>query len=201
MARRSERVEIVNCPEKSQKDILRSQFISHRQALDPKIWRSMSDRLCDHLANCAQFSKAQTILAYHSHRQEPSLDQLFTQQSKQWGLPRTVGIELVWHHWQPSEPLVIGKYNIQEPDPASPLLTPDLVDLILVPAVAIDRRGYRLGYGGGYYDRLRADPRWREIPTIGIVFDFAHVDELPIEAWDLPIDAVCTELGVWDLGN
>jgi 5-formyltetrahydrofolate cyclo-ligase len=188
----------VNCPENSQKDFLRRQFISHRQALDPKIWRSMSDRLCDHLANCAQVSNAQTILAYCSHRQEPTLDRLFTQQ-KQWGLPRVFGQELLWHRWKPSEPLVIGKYNIQEPNSAAPQLTPDLVDLILVPAVAIDRRGYRLGYGGGYYDRLRSDPFWREIPTIGIVFDFAAVDELPAEEWDLPIDAVCTELGVRDL--
>jgi 5-formyltetrahydrofolate cyclo-ligase len=158
----------------------------------------MSDRLCDHLITSAQVRNAQTILAYRSHCQEPSLDRLFNQQ-KQWGLPRTVGQDLCWHHWQPSEPLVIGKYNIQEPDPASPQLTPDLVDLILVPAVAIDRSGYRLGYGGGYYDRLRADPLWRKIPTIGIVFDFAAVDKLPIEGWDLPIDAVCTELGVRDL--
>jgi 5-formyltetrahydrofolate cyclo-ligase len=62
--------------------------------------------------------------------------------------------------------------------------------------VAIDRQGYRLGYGGGYYDRLRADPLWRKIPTIGIVFNFAYVEQLPIEPWDLPLDAVCTELGV-----
>jgi 5-formyltetrahydrofolate cyclo-ligase len=187
----------VNCP--PSKDLLRRQFIRHRQALNPVSWRSMSDRLCDHLANSAQVRNAQTILAYCSHRQEPSLDRLFTQQ-KQWGLPRVVGQELSWHRWQPSELLVVGKYNIQEPDLAAPQLTPDLVDLILVPAVAIDRRGYRLGYGGGYYDRLRADPRWRKIPTIGIVFNFAAIDELPIEDWDLSIDAVCTELGVRDLG-
>jgi 5-formyltetrahydrofolate cyclo-ligase len=179
--------------------MLRRQLIQQRQTLTPELWRSMSDQLCDHLANCAQFSNAQTILAYRSHRQEPSLDRLFAQPHKYWGLPRSVGKDLCWHGWQPSELLVIGKYNIQEPDPASPLLTPDLVDLILVPAVAIDRCGYRLGYGGGYYDRLRADPRWREIPTIGIVFNFAYVDKLPIEVWDLPIDAVCTELGVRNL--
>ena len=138
---------------------------------------------------------ARTILAYYSHRQEPTLDYLFTHAHKQWGLPRSIGKELLWHCWQPSAPLVIGKYNILEPAPESPRLTPDLVDLILVPAVAIDARGYRLGYGGGYYDRLRSDPVWRRIPTIGIVFDFSYVEMLPTEAWDLPLDRVCTELG------
>lgn len=138
---------------------------------------------------------ARTILAYQSHRQEPTLDYLFTHTSKQWGLPRAVGKELLWHRWQPSEPLVTGKYNILEPDPKSPRLTPDLVDLILVPAVALDARGYRLGYGGGYYDRLRSDSVWQMIPTIGIVFDFSYVEMLPTEAWDLPVDRVCTESG------
>ena len=138
---------------------------------------------------------ARTILAYCSHRQEPTLDYLFTHSQKQWGLPRSIGKELLWHRWQPSAPLVTGKYNILEPAPESPRLTPDLVDLILVPAVAIDARGYRLGYGGGYYDRLRADPVWQRIPTIGIVFDFSYVETLPTEAWDLPLDRVCTESG------
>lgn len=90
----------------------------------------------------------------------------------------------------------MGHYGILEPDPALPQLLAENIDLLLVPAVAIDRGGYRLGYGGGYYDRLRADPCWRQIPTIGIVFDFAYVDSLPIDPWDLPLDAVCTELGL-----
>ena len=139
---------------------------------------------------------AQTILAYQSLRQEPTLDYLFTDTNKQWGLPRCVGKDLLWHCWQPLEPLVIGAYGIFEPSPELRPIEPGSVDLILVPAVAIDAGGYRLGYGGGYYDRLRADPLWRKIPTIGIVFNFAYVETLPIESWDLPLDAVCTELGV-----
>jgi 5-formyltetrahydrofolate cyclo-ligase len=87
-------------------------------------------------------------------------------------------------------------YGILEPDPTLPQLLVENVDLLLVPAVAIDGRGYRLGYGGGYYDRLRADPHWRKIPTIGIVFDFAYIDAVPIDPWDLPLDAACTELGL-----
>ena len=135
-------------------------------------------------------------MAYQSYRQEPDLTPLFTDQEKQWGLPRCLGKELIWYNWQPSEPLVTGAYGILEPVSASPRLEPIDIDLILVPTVAIDRRGYRLGYGGGYYDRLRADRSWRQIPTIGIVFDFAVVDILPIDPWDLKLDAVCTELGL-----
>jgi 5-formyltetrahydrofolate cyclo-ligase len=177
------------------KHTLRRQFLQQRQALPVEVWQCQSDLICHHLSNCPQFMEAQTILAYQSCRQEPNFDYLFTHTNKQWGLPRCVGKDLLWHGWQPSEPMVIGAYGILEPSPESPPIEPVQADLILVPAVAIDRSGYRLGYGGGYYDRLRADPLWRKIPTIGIVFDFAYVETLPIEPWDLPLDAVCTELG------
>ncbi|WP_310422301.1 5-formyltetrahydrofolate cyclo-ligase [Chamaesiphon sp. VAR_48_metabat_135_sub] len=178
------------------KNTLRRQLLQQRAALSMELWRSHSDLLCHHLSTCPEFISARTILAYQSCRQEPNLDYLFTHTNKQWGLPRCVGKNLVWHCWQPSEPMLIGAYGILEPSPELPPIEPDNVDLMLVPAVAIDRSGYRLGYGGGYYDRLRADPLWRKMLTIGIVFDFAYVETLPIEAWDLPIDNVCTELGV-----
>jgi 5-formyltetrahydrofolate cyclo-ligase len=178
------------------KTFLRRQFLERRQAMPSELWREYSDRICIQLQNCPQFTEARTILAYQSCRQEPDLTLLLTDRDKQWGLPRCLGKELIWHRWQPSEPLLTGAYGILEPAPTSPRLEPIDVDLILVPAVAIDRCGYRLGYGGGYYDRLRADPLWQQIPTIGIVFDFAAVDTLPIDPWDLKLDAVCTELGL-----
>jgi 5-formyltetrahydrofolate cyclo-ligase len=174
---------------------LRSRFLQHRQQLPANLWREFSDRLCQHLQNSPEFANAQTILAYQSCRQEPDLTYLFDRCNKQWGLPRCAGKDLIWHVWQPSEPLRTGAYDILEPVPDSPVLTPDRVDLMLVPAVALDRQGYRLGYGGGYYDRLRANPVWSKIPTIGIAFDFAYIDTLPIDPWDLKLDAVCTELG------
>jgi 5-formyltetrahydrofolate cyclo-ligase len=177
------------------KTSLRNQFLQHRQQLPADLWREYSDRICQHLHNSPQFTNARTILAYQSCRQEPDLTYLFDRVNKQWGLPRCVGKDLIWHVWQPPELLRTGAYGILEPDSDSPVLTPDRVDLMLVPAVALDRQGYRLGYGGGYYDRLRAHPLWGNIPTIGITFDFAYVAALPIDPWDLKLDAVCTELG------
>jgi 5-formyltetrahydrofolate cyclo-ligase len=180
----------------SHKQHLRRQFLHQRQALSVESWQMQSDLLCSHLANCPEFIQAQTVGGYQSDRQEPNLDSLFMTTDKQWGLPRCVGKDLHWHCWQPLEPLVSGAHGILEPSPELPTLTADRIDLLLIPAVAIDAHGYRLGYGGGYYDRLRADPWWRRIPTIGIVFDLNYVETLPIDPWDLPIDKVCTELGI-----
>jgi len=184
------------------KAALRRSLLQTRQALTQETWREKSDRLCAHLQSCEQFLQARTILSYVSIRQEPDLSLLWRSPregfSRQWGLPRCVGKTLLWHIWSPDHPLQTGAYGIPEPHADCPTLEPEAVDLILVPAVACDRRGYRLGYGGGFYDRLLSSPAWSTKPTIGIVFDFARLPLLAIDPWDLSLQAVCTEAGVFE---
>jgi 5-formyltetrahydrofolate cyclo-ligase len=67
------------------------------------------------------------------------------------------------------------------------------VDVVLVPSVACDRQGYRLGYGGGFYDRFLAN---RALYTVGITFADYHLEQLPSETWDVPLNVVCTEVGI-----
>lgn len=171
---------------------LRRQLIQQRQDLAIATWQEKSDRLAQNLGSIPLFQQAQTVFSYFSLRQEPDLSSLYGL-PKVWGFPRCVGRDLVWHHWQGGDLLMTGAYGILEPAATAPLLSLSAVDLMLVPAVACDRRGYRLGYGGGYYDRLFSTPEGRKIPAIGIVFDFAYVDQLPIEPWDQPLTGICTE--------
>jgi 5-formyltetrahydrofolate cyclo-ligase len=172
---------------------LRRSLLQTRRNLSPEVWQHQSDRLCHHLQSSPHFTQAQTILAYTSFRQEPDLSPLFS--AKRWGLPRCVGKSLVWHLWSPDELLQPGAYGILEPSPDAPILEPEAVDLILVPAVGGDRHGYRLGYGGGFYDRLLSHPAWATKPTIGILFDFALLPQLPTDSWDRPLHGICTEAG------
>lgn len=173
---------------------LRQQLLNKRQSLPKNLWRDKSDHLCQNLQSLPLFASAKTVLAYTSFRQEPDLTPLFPSKDS-WGLPRCVGKSLVWHRWQPSEPLEKGVYGILEPNANFPTLEAQDVDLILIPAVGCDRRGYRLGYGGGFYDRLLSSPQWQHKPTIAIVFEFALVSELPVDSWDKPLQGVCTEVG------
>lgn len=178
-----------------EKSALRLNLLKTRQSMVAEEWREKSDRISNHLLNSPLFSHSKTILAYFSFRQEPDLSRLFTSKYR-WGFPRCVGNSLKFHLYTDKNSLKTGAYGIIEPHADTPTINPDEVDLIIVPSVACDSQGYRLGYGGGYYDRLLSSQEWATKPTIGILFDFAYLQELPIEAWDKPLQAVCTEIGL-----
>ncbi|WP_298213709.1 5-formyltetrahydrofolate cyclo-ligase [Acidocella sp.] len=106
-------------------------------------------------------------------------------------LPETPppGAPLTFHAWTPGAPLRPGRYGTRHPEGEA--LTPEV---LLVPLLAFDARGHRLGYGGGYYDRsLAALPR---ALAIGCAYAAQEVAELPAEPTDMPLDAVATETGI-----
>lgn len=181
-----------------EKAVLRRSLLNARQSIPADLWRQKSDRICQHLQHWQDFAQASTVLAYFSFRQEPDLSPLFSA-SRRWGFPRCQEKNLFWHCWAPGDrlPLQSGSYGIVEPHPEAPLLKPSEVDLVLVPAIACDVRGYRLGYGGGFYDRMLSLPAWRVVPTIGIVFECARLPKLPIAPWDRPLTGICTEAGLF----
>lgn len=174
---------------------LRRSLLAQRRSLSSQAWQTQSVAICGHLSRWEPFQRARTVLSYFSFRQEPDLLPLYAY-PKVWGFPRCVGSALAWHHWSLGEAWAIGSFGIREPHASAPMVDPGEVDLLLVPAVACDRRGYRLGYGGGFYDRLLSHPDWQHVPTVGIVFSFAHVPELPADPWDKPLQAVCSDAGL-----
>ena len=163
-----------------------------------RIRQEKSASICQHLENWDRLKHSKLTLAYCSFNNEPDLSALLSKRHV-WGLPRCEDKTLVWHRWFPRSrwPLRPGAYGITEPDPNSPLVEPYKVDLILVPCVACDVEGYRLGYGGGFYDRMLSDATWKTKTTIGIVFEYARLPQLPRDDWDVPLDGICTESGLF----
>lgn len=183
---------------KTQKETQRRALLKARQKMPPRISQEKSASICQHLQAWDVFAKSKLTLVYCSFRGEPDLG-ILLQQQRSWGLPRCEGQQLKWHRWYPTSPWTLrpGTYGITEPDPASPLVEPYNVDLILVPCLACDINGYRLGYGGGFYDRMLSDDTWKNKITIGIVYEYARLPQLPTEDWDIPLNGICTESGLF----
>lgn len=128
-------------------------------------------------------SEARHVLLYAATASEMDLLPLATCPETQFYLPRCAPKRRLAIHAYPA-PLVLSPFGIREPEATAPELDPVVLDLVLVPALVLDRDGYRLGYGGGYYDRLL--PRLRpECRTIGV--SSLLVERLPRDPWDIPV--------------
>ena len=104
--------------------------------------------------------------------------------------------------WRAGDGLVSNRYGIPEPDiPDDSLIEADRMSLVVTPLVAFDPCGHRLGMGGGWYDRTFAFRRDRRAPPylVGAAFADQQVDGIEAEAWDVSLDAVCTNTSTFDL--
>jgi 5-formyltetrahydrofolate cyclo-ligase len=101
--------------------------------------------------------------------------------------------------------IATNRLGIPEPADTDASLAPDALDVVLVPLLGFDRRGHRLGFGGGYYDRSFAFLRDVERPAkpllVGIGYALQEVERVPHEDWDVPLDYVATERELIDFTN
>jgi len=174
---------------------LRRQLLAQRRSFSIPAWQNQSQQICNHLAQSELIKNAKVILGFISFRQEPNLLALYQQfPQKIWGFPRCVNENLEWYAIQHFEASTqVGKFGILEPIITLPKIDLSRVDVILVPAIACDYQGYRLGYGGGFYDRFLSNQIGF---TISVVFADFHLKSIPIQVWDVPTKAVCCENGI-----
>lgn len=109
---------------------------------------------------------------------------------------------LRFHRYRPGARLRANRFGIPEPVPRqSSRIACQRLDLVLLPLVAFDRQGHRLGMGAGFYDRTFAflrqrRGRWRRPQLLGVAFSFQQIAELPVEPWDVPLAGIATENGL-----
>jgi 5-formyltetrahydrofolate cyclo-ligase len=110
------------------------------------------------------------------------------------------GRRLVYRPWQAGESLEVDGCGIPAPraeaGAADLALAAEAMGLLLVPALAVDGSGLRLGSGGGWYDRLRADPAWRAVPALAVLPAACLCPHLPRDPWDIPFDGWLDETGL-----
>ena len=142
-----------------------------------------------HLLEIPEISRAVVIASYYSIGTEPStiaLNQAIVASGKTLLLPRIAGEEIEWVEWNGSDETIEINGKFHEPI-GSAFTNWDLIDLVLVPALAIDPDGYRLGQGGGFYDRALPKLRaWKH----GVVYSYERMEhDLPRETWDIAVDS------------
>lgn len=116
------------------------------------------------------------------------------------GLPVVVakGAPLIFRDWTPETRFVPGGFKTEIPEPSAPEVVPTI---LLVPLLAFDLKGYRLGYGGGFYDRTLVKLRAAgEVTAIGFAYEGQRVDAVPRAEYDQPLDAILTERAFRKLG-
>ena len=110
-------------------------------------------------------------------------------------LPRVSQGALGYRPWGPESPLKPDDTGISAPADG-PDLEPEQLGLLLVPALASDLQGFRLGYGGGWFDRLRSAAPWRAVPALAVLPQGCLVEQLPRDPWDVPLDGWLHEGGL-----
>ena len=154
-----------------------------RRAIDLQERQDQAFRAAEQIAQVPEWQDANVIASYFAMPEEfdPStIDQRARELGKTVVFPRIVGNQLQFHPWQPGESTEVA-VGVKQPSDIHPMVTAKALDLVLIPLVGADREGYRLGMGGGYYDRfLKSTHAFR----LGLGFPCQRVDQLPREPHD-----------------
>ncbi len=173
-----------------EKTHIRKKINTMRRMLSEAERLSAAEEVFSRLEQTAAFLMADKVLMYHSLPDELSTHSFL----RKWGsrkhffLPRVNGVNLDILPYEESR-LELGSFHIEEPT-GHDTVDPSEIELIVVPAVAYDRRGNRLGRGKGFYDRLLGDVK---ATKIGVGYEFQLLDELPAEQHDVPMDMIITQ--------
>lgn len=176
------------------KESTRERMKRLRAATPSSALAARSSRIAETVRGLPEFQRARAVLGYVAVKGEAdvaSLEPDVRARGGRWLLPRVEGEKLALHEVPKGEPLSPGAFGIPEPAADFPRVSPEEVDFALVPALAVDERGHRIGWGGGFYDRTL--PSLSCAFRCGVVYDFQRISEAPVAPFDVAVDAVVSE--------
>jgi 5-formyltetrahydrofolate cyclo-ligase len=188
----------VTPPDAAARAALRREMIRRRAALTPREQRAAAAAVAHRLWRLPALRTARRIAGYHAVRGEIGCDPIVVQAQLRGCdvlLPVLDGGGLRFRPLRGAGPWRTNRFGIPEPTAGRALRAAEL-DVVILPVVAFDLRGGRLGMGAGYYDRTlafrRGRGRWRRPFLVGIAHDFQRVELLALQPWDVCVDAVLT---------
>jgi 5-formyltetrahydrofolate cyclo-ligase len=165
----------------------------------------LSRAICEKFTALPEYAAAQTVMYYVDVRSEVRTRHYLATaltHGKRIVVPYCIDGELELFHLESMDELEIGAYKILEPrkdlrEVDAKHVQPEDLDLIMVPGVAFDRRGARMGHGFGYYDKLLEHAR-PDCPLIALAFECQFFDEIPTQAHDVYMDKILTETATYE---
>jgi 5-formyltetrahydrofolate cyclo-ligase len=171
---------------------------TRRAAIPSEHRQRLSEALVTHTAWLSSLTPGSIVSGFLSIGDEIDLGPLMlalNERGHRLALPVMQGkaTPLLFRAYAPGDALATTTWGIREPFPAAPTVAPDI---LLVPLLAFDHTGNRLGYGGGFYDRTITEARnRRDITAVGVAFDEQRLDAVPLGDYDEPLDWVLTPSG------
>jgi 5-formyltetrahydrofolate cyclo-ligase len=168
---------------------VRAQALARRGALPPDARAQRALAIAERIARLSLTPGP--VAAYWPIRSEADprpAARLLSDKGREIALPCVTGDHLVFRRWSEGDPLLSASLGLMEPSPDAAVLRPTV---LLVPLAAFDRRGHRIGYGRGFYDRALA--ALGPVTTIGVAFATQEIPLIPDEPHDHPLDFVVTE--------
>lgn len=189
-------------------DQIRRRIRRLRRELSPEEQRLHAAALARNVSRLALFRRAERIALYYPVQGEadplPLLDRAVAMGKRVYlpVLPHYSLHRLWFAPYEEGMAMIPNRFGIPEPDVTKrELIGPMRLDLVITPLVAFDERGHRMGMGGGFYDRtfayLTKRGGWRKPRMLGFAHQFQRVERIERQPWDVPLDGVATELGVY----
>ena len=182
------------------KQELRKYFLDKRKNISNQYAKIVSNKVTKYFNSIVDNYSISVVAGFHPFRNEINtlpLLKVFISNGYKTCLPVTPLEDRVlqFREWSPKVNLIRGKYGILEPSQDCNIIEPDM---LLVPLLAYDEVGQRLGYGGGYYDQTlkKLISIKKNITSIGVAFKIQRFKKLPIDTFDIPLDAVINEDGL-----
>jgi len=185
--------------EEKKKIQIRREIQKIRDSMPRNDKESKDKKILNFLFNWNIYQEAKTIFCYVSFRSEINTLDIIKDaltRGKRVCVPKVLPEMNLMKPFlikDPNKDLKKGFYGILEPDEKCPEVNPEEIDLIIVPGLAFTHEGYRIGYGGGFYDRFLSNS---ESITCSLAYDFQLYDELPVKDFDIPVDYLITESGI-----
>ena len=182
---------------KDEKDYIRKNLLWTRLSLSESEVEYKSDRIAPFVINLQYYKSAGKIALYYPIKNEVKTEGIFRharEQGKKVYLPRIDGSILRYHEIYDSRSLISGKFGIFEPTLKSPEISTEDIDLVIIPGVAFDYSGARIGYGKGYYDRILKRISREKRVALGYIFQV--LDRIPTTDADTSLGFVITEKGI-----